>query len=147
MTTAAEASRASTSLQPVDGESSVRPGHDDDRVLARGVEGDQGHPGGHSVLLGDPGHIDSDAAQALRKEGPVRVGTHAAHHRYPTAELCGRVGLVGSLSARVHREVLGSDRLSGRREALEARHQVHVQAAHHDDVRSHGAPGSSLRLR
>jgi hypothetical protein len=110
----------------------VGAGDHHDGVRAICIDGDQRRSGGprhrHDVR-----RADTAIAQSCGQCAAESILADAAGHGDPCAELCRGHRLVGALAAGGSEEILAEYRLALRRKPRAACHEIHIQAADHQD--------------
>ena len=113
----------------------VGSGDQDDPVLSFGVDDDRRVAGRKRFVGGDVYRVDSVLLELLDELLPPGVLSYASKQAGAGAKPGERHGLVGALAARYQAEVRADHCLSGRREFFSPQHDIHVDAADHEDPR------------
>ena len=136
---------AKAAATSVGGQGEVGSGGDGDAVLPLGVHLDQGDAGGRVRVNTHETSVDPFRAgygQELVAEG---IGADAADHGDFAAQTGSGHSLVCAFAARKSGEHPAQERLARPRDGGHAHHQIHVEAADHDDS-GHGAPSILCRM-
>ena len=131
--------RGQHALQPLHAAFAVGGGHDDDVVLALGVDLNGGRACGLPLAHAHQRRIHAVFAEIAQVAVAKGVVAHAAGHAHGHAKPPQRHGLVGALAAGDGGEGSARQRLAGFGEALHARDDIHVDGT--DDRQFfHSAP-------